>query len=89
MSKELIELVFTSYRESMTMTGMKFSLDRHSPRLCSYPALGYMTMIMTRDLTMVNVQRVCSAVLDNNWNLIHNLIYDMHDLGIHRIIFCD
>ncbi len=89
MDKELMELYFTSYRESIDMRGLKLSLDRHSPKLCQYPAMSYMTMVMARDLTVANIRRICSAIMDNNWNLISAFINDMHDLGLRRLIFCD
>ena len=88
-NKELIRLVFTSYRNSIDMDGMKVSLDRHAPKLCSYPSLNYLTIPVVKGLTTDNMERICNAVLDNNWNLIRDFINEMYNLGFRQLVFCD
>lgn len=84
-----MKLVFTSYRDSIKMDGLKLSLDRRAPKLCAYPTLSYLVIPMARNLTVDNMKRICTAILDNNWNLIKDFIDGMHNLGIHRLILCD
>ncbi len=87
--EKTMELVFTSYRDSINMDGLKVSLDFHAPKLCSYPALLYFIMPTTRGLIKSNVERVYNAVMDNNWELIKDFINEIYDLGIYKIAFCD
>ena len=86
---EPLKLVFTSYRDSIGMVdGLKLSLDRHAPRACSYPALPYLVMPATRNLNSVNTERVCNAVLDNNWGLVWDFIDRMYGLGLRQLVLC-
>ena len=89
MNSKTMELVFTSYRDSIKMDGLKVSLDYHAPKLCSYPTLLYLIMPATKGLTGGSVERICHVVLDNNWELIRDFINEVHELGINRIMFCD
>lgn len=86
---EPMKLVFTSYRDSIGMDGLKLSLDKHAPRLCSYPTLSYLIIPMAKNLAVSNMERICNAVLDNNWNLIQDFIDEMYNLGLRRLVFCD
>ena len=86
---EPMKLVFTSYRGSIGMDGLKVSMDRHAPRLCSYPALNYLIMPTTRNLTLTNMERICATILDNNWELVQDFIDEMHNLGLRQLILCD
>lgn len=86
---ETMKLVFTSYRDSIGMDGLKFSLDRHSPKLCSYPTLSYLIIPIAKNLTVPNIERICNVVLDNNWNLIQDFINEMYSLGLRQLILCD
>ena len=86
---EPIQLVFTSYRDSMTLDGLKVSMDRHTPKLCSYPTLYYLVMPTTRNLSPANLERICTAILDNNWELIQDFICEVYGLGLRTIVFCD
>lgn len=83
-----MKLVFTSYRDSIGMEGLKVSLDRHAPKLCSYPALNYLIVPISRNLTPANMERICNAILDNNWNLIQDFIGEVYNLGLHRLTLC-
>ena len=85
---EPMKLVFTSYRDSLSMDGLKVSLDRHAPKLCSYSALNYLIMPTTRNLTMDNMERICVVVLNNNWNLIHDFINGVYALGLYQLTLC-
>uniref|UniRef100_A0A6M3KPR0 Uncharacterized protein n=1 Tax=viral metagenome TaxID=1070528 RepID=A0A6M3KPR0_9ZZZZ len=51
--------------------------------------MGFMLLPNTRSLSVVNTERVCNVVLDNNWELIKDFIDEIHDLGINRVVFCD
>ena len=84
-----LKIVFTSFRDSMSMGGIKFSIDRHTPKLCSYPTLEYLVMPMTRNLTPNNMERICHSVLDNNWELIKDFLETMYGLGLYQIVLCD
>lgn len=86
---EPMKIVFTSYRDSIGMDGLKLSLDRHSPKLCSYPTLSYLIIPMAKNLSVSNIGRICTAVLDNNWNLVQDFISEMYNLGLRQLIFCD
>lgn len=86
---EPMKLVFTSYRDSIGMDGLKVSMDKHTPKLCSYPILNYLVIPTTRNLTPVNIERICNAILDNNWNLIQDFIDEVYGLGIHQLVLCD
>lgn len=86
---EPMKLVFTSYRDSVEMNGLKVSLDRHAPKPCSYPTMTYLIMPVPRNLTASNTEQICNAILDNNWKLILDFIMEMHGLGIRQIILCD
>lgn len=88
MHKEPIRLVFTSYRDSLGTAGLKVSLDRHAPKLCSYPTVNFLMMPIGRNLTLVNMERICSIVLDNNWHLIHDFISEVYNLGLRQLTFC-
>ena len=83
-----MKLVFTSYRDSISMDGIKVSLERHAPKLCSYPALNYLVVPATRNLTGANMERICNAILDNNWDLIQDFIGEIYNLGIRQIVLC-
>lgn len=86
---EPMKLVFTSYRDSIGMDGLKVSLDRHAPKLCPYPALTYLVMPTSRNLTMVNIEKICGAILDNNWHLVRDFIDGVYDLGLRQVVLCD
>ena len=85
---EPMKLMFTSYRNSISMGGLKVSLDRHAPKLCSYPALNYLVIPVPRNLTSINMERICTAVLDNNWNLIRDFIIETYNLGLRQLVLC-
>ena len=85
---EPMKLVFTSFRGSIGMDGLKFSIDRHAPKLCSYPTLNYLIIPTTKNLSVTNMERICNAVLDNNWDLIQDFIGEVHDLGLRQLTFC-
>jgi len=83
-------LIFTSFRDGMTEDGLKVSIDKHTPRLCSYPMLTYLVIpTASKNLTRDTMERICVSVLDNNWELIQNFITEVYDLGIRRLVFCD
>ncbi len=85
---EPMKLVFTSYRDSISMDGLKISMDKHSPKMCSYPILSYLIIPISRGLTVSNMERICGVVLDNNWNLIQDFIDETYKLGIHQLVLC-
>lgn len=85
---EPMNILFTSYRDSVGLLGLKLSIDKHAPKHCSYPTLSYLVVPTPRNLTVVNMGRVCEAVLDNNWVLIQDFINEMYDIGIRQLIFC-
>ena len=85
---EPIKLTFTSYRDSIDLDGLKVSLDRHAPKLCSYSTLSYLVMPATKNLTPVNIERICNVILDNNWNLLQDFIGEIHSLGFRQLILC-
>lgn len=84
-----MKLTFTSYRDSIGMDGIKVSLDRHAPKLCPYPALNYLIIPTARNLTPANIERICNAILDNNWNLVQGFIDEIYSLGLRHIVLCD
>ena len=89
MDKNTMTLVFTSYRDSMNMEGLKVSLDRRMPKLCSYPTLSYLVMPLARNLNELTVERICIAIIDGSWDLIRDFIQTIYDTGIKQIVFCD
>jgi len=89
MSNEPMKLVFTSFRDSMRLDGLKVAVDRHLPKLCSYPTLSYLIMPTTKNLSMTNMEKLCQIILDNNCELIQDFITEVHTLGINQIVFCD
>jgi len=84
-----LKITFTSFRDSINTEGIKFSIDRHTPRPCSYPTLEYLVMPMTRNLSPNNMERICYSVLDNNWELIKDFLETMYSLGLYQITLCD
>lgn len=85
-----MKLVFTSFRDSQNESGLKVSIDRHTPKMCSYPTLTYLIVpTVSKSLNQVNMERICTSILDNNWELIQDFITDIYDLGIRQITFCD
>lgn len=86
---EPLEITFTSYRDSIGISGLKLSIEKHTPKPCSYPVLLYLVMPLARHLSVVNMRRVCNVILDNNWDLLRNFIIDTHGLGIKRLVLCD
>jgi len=86
---EPMKLTFTSFRDSIDLDGLKVSIDKHAPRLCSYPTLTYLVMPMTRSLSRDNMERICCSILDNNWELIKDFIEEIYEFGIRRIVLCD
>lgn len=90
MNNEPIKLVFTSFKDSIGMGGLKTSIDKHTPNLCSYPILPYLVMpLVNKRLSQVNMERIYCSVLDNNWELIQDFITEIYELGIRQIILCD
>jgi len=85
----IMTLVFTSFRCSIGMEGMRVSMDRYAPKLCSYPMLSYLIMPINKSLTSATMERICNAILDNNWNLIQDFFNEMFALGLHQIVLCD
>lgn len=85
---EPIKLVFTSFRNSIDMGGLKVSLDKHMPKPCSYSVLFSLVMPPLRNLTLVNMERICVIILDNNWNLIQDFISRTYELGIRQLVLC-
>ena len=91
MEKELkptMRIVFTSFKESIEMDGLKLSRDRHAPKLCAYPTFNPLIMPIIRNFTVENAKRVCDVVLDNNWNLIYDLVNTVYKLNIHQLVLC-
>ena len=86
---EPMKLVFTSFRDSQDMEGLKVSINKHIPRLCSYPTLSYLVIPIARNLNPINMERICHSILDNNWELIQDFVIEMYDLGIKQIVLCD
>jgi hypothetical protein len=85
-----MKLIFTSFRDSQTEVGLRVSIDKHTPKMCSYPTLTYMIMpSVSKNLTQVNTERLCHLLLDNNWELIQDFIIEVYELGIRQIVFCD
>lgn len=82
-------LTFTSFRDSINLEGLKVAIDRHTPRLCSYPIATFMTMPATRNLSNINLERICNTILDNNWELLKDFIMEVRSLGINQLVFCD
>jgi len=85
---QTMQLTFTSFRDSIDMSGFRVSIDRRAPRLCSYPTLQQLVIPVARNMERPNVERICEAVLDNNWELIQDFINDVYELGISHIILC-
>jgi hypothetical protein len=90
-SNEPMKLVFTSFRDSMTMEGMKMSIDKHTPKLCAYPTLTYLVVpTASKSISKENMERICETILDNNWTLIRDFIVEAYEnLGVRQIILCD
>ena len=86
---EPMKLAFTSFRDSTKMCGLKISLDKHIPRLCSYPTLTYLTIPIIKSLSPTNMERICHAILDNGWELTQDFINEVYELGIRYIVLCD
>jgi len=84
-----MRLIFTSFRDSIGLTGLKVSIDKHTPKLCSHPTLEYLIMPNIRNLNPVNMERICQSVLDNNWELFKDFMEDVQSLGIDQIVLCD
>ena len=85
-----MKIVFTSFRDSIGLDGVKFSIDKYAPELCSYPTLRYLEMPTTRSLTQDNMERICHAILDNNWELVKDFLETMDGLvGLTPIVLCD
>lgn len=89
MKNETMTLVFTSFRDSISLEGLKVAIDYHTPKLCSYPTATFMVMPNTRNLSNTNLERICNTVLDNNWELLKDFIMEVYGLGISQIVFCD
>lgn len=85
---EPLKLVFTSFRDSIGMDGLKVSMDRHAPKLCSHPILPYLIVPTTKNLSLTNMERVCNAILDNNWNLLQDFIALIYSLGLRQLVLC-
>lgn len=88
-TKTPMKLTFTSFRGSMELKGLKVSLDRRPPRHCGQPVMLYLVVPTVRNLTNDNMERICTSVLDNNWNLLKTFISDMYGIGVRHIILCD
>lgn len=90
-TKEKMVLVFTSFRDSMELEGMKMSIDKHTPKLCAYPTLTYMVIpTASKSISKDSMERICETIMDNNWALIRDFIVEAYDtLGVRKIILCD
>lgn len=86
--KEMV-LVFTSFRDSIVMDGLKVALDRHTPKLCSYTVAEFMTMPYSRRLSNESMAQICEMMVVDNWELIKDFVEEIYGLGIYRIVFCD
>ncbi len=89
MDKEPVRLIFTSFRDSRSIDGLKVSMDNHPPKFCSYPTLLYLVTPRVINLSKDNMERICQAILDNNRELIRDFISEVYGLGIRQIVFCD
>lgn len=83
-----MRLVFTSYRDSLNMEGLKLSLDKKPPKYCPYPVVPYLAFTLSGNLSKENVEKICTITLDNNWSLVQTLLLDMYGLGIRKAVMC-
>jgi hypothetical protein len=88
-NKEPMKLVFTSFRDSMNLEGLKVSIDRTTPKMCSDPVLPYLLMPRVEKLSQENTERIVHSILDNNWDLIQDFVNEMYALGIRQVVLCD
>jgi hypothetical protein len=84
-----MSVVFTSFRDSRDLPGLKLSLDRHLPKQCGQPILGYLSVPKIDSLTQASIESVYKTVLDNNWELVKTFLDDMFELGIRQVVLCD
>jgi len=89
--RDLMQLVFTSFKDSQSMDGFKVSIDKHTPKLCSYPTITYMIVpTASKSLTRDNMERICESIMDNNWLLIQDFVTELYEEhGVRKIVFCD
>lgn len=83
-----MKLVFTSYRKSMELEGLKVSIDKHAPKLCPHATLNWLVIPVARNLSRASVERICNITLDNNWHLMRDFICQVHKLGVYQIVLC-
>ncbi len=81
-------ITFTSFRDSITVDGLKLSIDRHPPRPCSYPTLQYLSLPAVRSLDNGNIGKIYGIILENNWVLLKAFVEDMYRLGIRSLVLC-
>jgi len=82
-NKRPLEIVFTSFRDSIGMEGLKLSLDRRPPRYCSYPVVNYMVELNVRS----SQEKLYDIILKDNWLLIKDLLESIYGVTS-KVIFC-
>jgi len=82
-NKRPLEIVFTSFRDSIGMEGLKLSLDHRPPRYCSYPVVNYMVELNVRS----SQEKLYDIILKDNWLLIKDLLESIYEVTS-RVIFC-
>ena len=82
-NKRPLTLIFTSFRDSIGMGGLKLSLDRKPPKHCSYPVVLYMVEFDVRS----SQEKLYDIILEDNWLLIKDLLENIYGVT-NRVIFC-
>lgn len=80
-------IVFTSFADSMLLTGAKYSLDKFPPRACYYPTISYLLQPSgTTNLTLDGLSAVYNSVLQNNGHLLVEMLEDLYSIGVKEVV---
>jgi hypothetical protein len=85
---DVLEILFTSFRDSMTRDGLKVSMCKHAPKMSAHPTLSYLIMPDTERVSKDTLEKICSHIMDNNRDLVNDFLGSIYDLGIRRLIIC-
>jgi len=89
---EKMRITMTSFRDSILLSGLKFSITRRPPTKCSYPTIGFLAIPKIRDTIDMSVEAELEAfrgIVENNGKLLVDLLNMLYDNGIHDIVLAD
>lgn len=90
--EDKMKITFTSYRDSLELTGVKFAIDKRTPTNCVYPVVGYLAIPrLQKQIEVSNYIEetlTYSIIRDNAWKL-KGLLEILYNAGVQEVVFAD